>query len=53
MLNIKLWIATLAVWMGVSFTFCVLGGVLALFGRSSGKSPAPIREALNWIRSCS
>ncbi len=28
MLNIKIWIATLAAWMGVSFTICVLGGVL-------------------------
>ncbi len=29
MLNIRVWIATLAVWTGVSFTLCVLGGVLA------------------------
>ncbi len=29
MLNIKVWMATLAAWMGVSFTLCVLGGVLA------------------------
>lgn len=28
MLNIKVWIATSAAWMGVSFTICVLGGVL-------------------------
>ena len=28
MLNIKVWIATLAAWMGVTFTLCVLGGVL-------------------------
>jgi hypothetical protein len=28
MLNIKVWMATLAVWMGMSFTLCVLGGVL-------------------------
>lgn len=29
MMNIKVWITTFAVWMGVSFTICVLGGVLA------------------------
>lgn len=29
MLNIKVWMATLATWMGASFTLCVLGGVLA------------------------
>jgi hypothetical protein len=28
MLNIKIWMATLAALMGVSFTICVLGGVL-------------------------
>jgi hypothetical protein len=28
MLNMKVWIATFAAWMGVSFTLCVLGGVL-------------------------
>jgi hypothetical protein len=28
MLNIKVWMATLSAWMGVSFTLCVLGGVL-------------------------
>jgi len=28
MLNMKVWIATFAAWMGVSFTICVLGGVL-------------------------
>jgi hypothetical protein len=28
MMNIKVWIATFAAWMGVSFTICVLGGVL-------------------------
>lgn len=28
MLNMKLWIATFAAWMGVSFTICVLGGLL-------------------------
>ena len=28
MLNIKVWMATLAAWMGMTFTLCVLGGVL-------------------------
>ena len=28
MLNMKVWIATFAAWMGLSFTLCVLGGVL-------------------------
>ena len=28
MLNMKVWIATFTSWMGVSFTICVLGGVL-------------------------
>jgi hypothetical protein len=28
MLNMKVWIATFAAWMGVGFTLCVLGGVL-------------------------
>lgn len=28
MLNMKVWTATLATWMGVSFTICVLGGML-------------------------
>ena len=28
MLNMKVWTATIASWMGVSFTLCVLGGVL-------------------------
>jgi hypothetical protein len=28
MLNMKVWIATLTSWMGVSFTTCVLGGVV-------------------------
>ena len=28
MLNMKVWTATLAAWMGVSFALCVLGGVL-------------------------
>jgi hypothetical protein len=28
MLNIKVWIATFAAWMGVTFTICVLGGIL-------------------------
>ena len=28
MLNIKVWMATLAAGMGVTFTLCVLGGVL-------------------------
>jgi hypothetical protein len=29
MLNMKVWIATFAAWIGVSFTICVLGGLLA------------------------
>ena len=28
MLNMKVWIVTLTSWMGVSFTTCVLGGVV-------------------------
>jgi hypothetical protein len=28
MLNMKVWIAMFAAWMGVSFTICVLGGLL-------------------------
>lgn len=29
MLNIKVWTVTLACWMAISFTICVIGGVLA------------------------
>ena len=29
MLNMKLWTVTLGCWMAISFTFCVLGGVVA------------------------
>jgi hypothetical protein len=29
MLNMKLWTATLGCWMAISFTLCVLGGVIA------------------------
>jgi hypothetical protein len=29
MLNMKLWTVTLGCWMAISFTLCVLGGVIA------------------------
>src|SRR5579863_5797392 len=40
MLNIKVWTATLAAWMGVSFTLCALGGVLV--------PGLPIRHQWTW-----
>ena len=40
MLNMKVWMATFAAWMGVSFTLCVLGGVLV--------PGLPIRHEMGW-----